>query len=45
MDPDPVKYFKEIYGTTDLVTGDIVVDVSGNEVSPADNFDSLLETN
>ena len=45
MDPDPTKYFKEIYGETDLVTGDIIVDISGNEVSPAENFESLLENN
>ena len=45
MDPDPVEYFKEIYGETDLATGDIIVDVSGNDPSPAENFESMLEGN
>lgn len=42
MDPDPAKYFEEIYGSIDLVTGDIIVDVSGNDPDPSEEFGSEL---
>ncbi len=43
MDPDPVKFFDEIYGKTDLVTGDLIVDVSGVDPDPSTTFEEALE--
>lgn len=43
MNPDPVDYFDQIYGTTDLVTGDLVVDITGTEPDATDIFEEALE--
>ena len=43
MNPDPVAYFDQIYGTTDLVTGDLVVDITGTEPDATDIFEEALK--
>lgn len=42
MDPDPVAYFDEIYGKTDLITGDLVTDVSGTDPDAVEIFEEEL---
>lgn len=42
MFPDPVEYFDEIYGKTDLVTGDLVVDIAGTDPDATDIFEEAL---
>lgn len=43
MNPDPVAYFNEIYGTTSAVTGDLVIDVSGTDPELVKQFEDSLE--
>ena len=43
MDPDPVSYFNQIYGVTDVVSGDLIIDVSGTEPDATDIFEEELK--
>lgn len=43
MTPDPVAYFDQIYGTTDLITGDLIVDISGTDIDAVDIFEGTLK--
>lgn len=43
MAPDPVDYFDEIYGETDLATGDLIVDISGTEPEATNIFEDALK--
>ena len=45
MSPDPVKYFDQIYGETDIITGNLIVDISGTEPDAIEIFNAALEEN
>lgn len=45
MSPDPVEYFNKIYGKTDIITGNLIVDVSGTEPDVTEIFNAALEVN
>ena len=43
MNPDPVAYFDQIYGKTDLITGDLIVDISGTDPEAVNIFEETLK--
>ena len=45
MSPDPVDYFNKIYGETDIITGNLIVDISGTEPDTIEIFNAALEVN
>ena len=45
MSPDPVAYFDQIYGETDIITGNLIVDISGTEPDATEIFNAALKEN
>lgn len=43
MSPDPVDYFNEIYGKTDIASGVLTVDISGTDPDAVNIFEEVLE--